>query len=336
MTNYAPVQYKKILIIGSNSFSGSNMINFLLKKDFSIIGISRSKEPFNIFLPYSTNTNFNFTFKKLDLNKDINKIINLIKKFKPRYIINYAAQSMVTESFDNSEQWYKTNILSQIKLFNFLIQYKYLKKYIHFTTPEVYGNTNKWIKENDNFKPSTPYAISRAACDSHLMTLYNNFNFPVIFTRAANVYGAGQQLYRIIPQTIINARLKKKLLLEGGGKSIRSFIHIDDVSDAVFKILNKGKNGSSYHISTNKSISIKNLVLKIYKIMNIDFKKLVKITPERRGKDYAYLLNTSKIRKTLKWKDKISLEKGILDTISWVDKNIKIIKKKSTKYKHKA
>jgi dTDP-glucose 4,6-dehydratase len=70
--------------------------------------------------------------------------------------------------------------------------------------------------------------------------------------------------------------------------------------------------------------------------MGIDFKKLVKITPERRAKDYAYLLNTNKIRKTLNWKNKISLEKGIIETIDWVDKNIKIIKKKSIKYKHKA
>jgi dTDP-glucose 4,6-dehydratase len=111
---------KKILIIGSNSFSGSNMINYLLKKDFNIIGVSRSKEPSNIFLPYKKNLNKNFIFKKLNLNKDINKVINLIKKFKPQYIINYAAQSMVSESFGNSEQWYKTNILSQIRLFNFL------------------------------------------------------------------------------------------------------------------------------------------------------------------------------------------------------------------------
>ena len=327
---------KKILIIGSNSFSGSNMINYLLKKDFNIIGVSRSKEPSNIFLPYKKNLNKNFIFKKLNFNKDINKVINLIKKFKPQYIINYAAQSMVSESFGNSEQWYKTNILSQIRLFNFLYKYKSLKKYIHFTTPEVYGNTKKWIRENNDFNPTTPYAISRAACDMHLATLYKQFNFPVIFTRAANVYGAGQQLYRIIPQTIIKCRLGKKLSLEGGGKSIRSFIHIEDVSDAVFKILMKGKNGSSYHISTNNIISIKDLVLMIARVMGIDFKKLVKITPERRAKDYAYLLNTNKIRKTLNWKNKISLEKGIIETIDWVDKNIKIIKKKSIKYKHKA
>ena len=327
---------KKIFIIGSNSFSGSNMINYLLNKRFNVIGISRSNEPKDIFLPYKKKYSKNFTFKKLDLNKDIDKIIILIKKFKPQFIINYASQSMVTESFKNSEQWYKTNVLSQIRLFNFLCTYKLLKKYIHFSTPEVYGNTKKWIKENNNFKPTTPYAISRAACDMHLNTLYKEFNFPVIFTRAANVYGAGQQLYRIIPQTIVKAKLGKKLNLEGGGKSIRSFIHIDDVSEAVFKILKNGKNGHSYHISTNKIISIRNLVFKISKIIGVSYKNLIKLTPERRAKDHAYLLNTSKIRKTLKWKDKISLEKGIQETSIWIDNNLKIIKKLPTTYKHKA
>ena len=170
----------------------------------------------------------------------------------------------------------------------------------------------------------------------HLRTLYKEFNFPVLFTRAANVYGAGQQLYRIIPQTIIKAKLGKKLNLEGGGKSIRSFIHIHDVSEAVFKILINGKIGHSYHISTNKIISIKDLVLKISKILGVNYKKLVKLTPERRAKDYAYLLNTSKLRKTLNWKDKISLDKGILETLNWIDSNLKIIKKLPSTYKHKA
>ena len=107
---------KKIIIIGSNSFSGINTIKYLLKKNFRVIGISRSNQPNKIFIPFDK-SNKNYHFKKLDINKDLKRIIKLIFDFKPDYIINFAAQSMVSESWDNPTQWYETNITSQVKLF---------------------------------------------------------------------------------------------------------------------------------------------------------------------------------------------------------------------------
>ena len=159
--------------------------------------------------------------------------------------------------------WFETNLIAQIKLHDIIRNCRSIKKYIHFTTPEVYGNTSKKIKESFNFSPTTPYAVSRAACDMHLMSYYNAYNFPVIFTRAANVYGPGQQMFRIIPKTIYCALSNKKLNLHGGGLSRRSFIHIEDVSDAVYKICRNGRIGHSYHISTNETITIKALVKKL-------------------------------------------------------------------------
>ena len=97
---------------------------------------------------------------------------------------------------------------------------------------KFYGSCSGLVDENHPFSPSTPYATSRAACDMHLLNFFKNYNFPVVFTRAANVYGPGQQLYRIIPRTILFIKLGKKLQLHGGGKSLRSFIHIRDVAEA--------------------------------------------------------------------------------------------------------
>src|SRR3989338_4008923 len=101
-----------------------------------------------------------------------------------------------------------------------------------------------------HYNPSTPYAVSRAAGDMWLKALYKSYQFPVVFTRAANVYGCGQQLYRIIPRAILYARLEKKLHLHGGGYSMRSFIHIYDVADATYRIALSGELGHTYHIST--------------------------------------------------------------------------------------
>lgn len=326
----------KYLVIGSNSFSGSNFINYILsKKNIKIIGTSRSKEINKVYLPYKNNKYLkNYSFFKIDLNKDLKKLIKIIRKFKPSYIINFSAQGMVSESWKSPLDWYQTNLISQIRLHDEIRKFKFIKKYIHFTTPEVYGSSNRMLKENVNFNPSTPYAASRAACDLHLNTFYKAYKFPIIFTRTANVYGPGQQIYRIIPKTILFAMKKKKLPLHGGGKSLRSFIHIDDVSSSIYGIIKKGKIGTTYHISTDQFISISKLVEMILKKMSLK-KKFIKISKDRLGKDHSYKLSTKLIKKQIKWKPEIKLDEGLNDTINWVDKNYKVLKKHKTEYIHK-
>ena len=191
------------------------------------------------------------------------------------------------------------------------------------------------LKENFNFAPSTPYAVSRASCDLHLMSFFKAYDFPVVFTRAANVYGPGQQLYRIIPRTMLYARVGRKMKLHGGGLSTRSFIHMDDVSSATLKIAIDGIPGESYHISTNDKITIRGLVEKICELTKVNFTELVEISEDRLGKDQAYLLDSCKLREKFDWQHKVNLEKGLIDTLSWVDSNIEILKRLPANYIHK-
>mgnify|MGYP001490331246 CR=1 FL=1 len=180
---------KKVLVIGSNSFAGSNFIDFLLSLNYQVFGVSRSKEINRIFLKYKNNKKLkNFIFKKINLNldKDINKLTGIIKKNKIQYIVNFAAQGMVAESWITPQDWYLTNVVSNAKLINKISKLK-ISKYLNFSTPEVYGNTSKMLSEGLNFQPNTPYAISRAAQDFNLIAYYKNFNFPITITRAANI-----------------------------------------------------------------------------------------------------------------------------------------------------
>tara|TARA_B100000965_G_scaffold382033_1_gene380066 strand:+ start:920 stop:1915 length:996 start_codon:yes stop_codon:yes gene_type:complete len=328
---------KKILVIGSNSFSGSNLVDYLINKKFKVIGVSRSSEINKIFLKYKFNKNLkNFTFYKADINKNLSKIVNLIKKEKPNIIINFAAQGMVAESWINPTHWYLTNFLSMTKLVEIIKNFKFIKKFIQFTTPEVYGDKSGLIKENFKFNPSTPYALSRASFDLHLKNLYKVYGFPVIFTRAANVYGPHQQLYRIIPKFIISAKKNKNFFLDGMGKTKRSFIHINDVNDAMYKIIKKGNVGETYHISTNYFVKLNELVSNISTLLKVNNKNFLKLVKnDRIGKDKSYKLSSNKIRKKLKWKNKISLNNGIIDTINWININYKLLNKLSLKYKHK-
>jgi len=326
------------LVIGSNSFSGAYFTKYLLEKGHNVCGISRSEEPNEVFLPYkwADDLDTNFEFVQLDLNSNLNEIKELINSRKPQYVVNFAAQGMVAESWLTPEHWYQTNVVSQVKLHDVLRKIDSIKKYVHISTPEAYGSSDEgWLKENYNFSPSTPYAVSRAACDLHLLSFYKAYGFPVVFTRAANVYGPGQQLYRIIPRTMLSARLGHKLSLHGGGVSVRSFIHMEDVSSATYNVALQGNTGETYHISTNQTISIKSLVQKICNIANVEFNDIVEVSNERLGKDQSYLLNSDKLRNNFGWIDNINLDIGLNQTLSWIDQNLSILKSMPMDYKHK-
>lgn len=335
----------KILVIGSNSFSGSHFVAEALRAGHRVWGVSRSLEPDPVFLPYrwkttgsgsSLATPSNFTFSSINLNTHHNQLLDLIDHVQPTVVVNFVALGMVAESWLNPTHWYRTNVVSQVALHDALRQKKFLKKYVHVTTPEVYGSTDSgWIKEGTQFAPSTPYAVSRAACDLHLLSFYRAYDFPVVFTRAANVYGPGQQLYRIIPRSILSARTKKPMQLHGGGHSKRSFIHIKDVCNATLQLAFEADPGTTWHLSSRNAITIRSLVEKIFERCGTPFHSVVEDSGERLGKDQNYLLDSNNMRQFFEWSDRVSLDEGLEETIAWVDANIDHLKTLPWTYQHK-
>ena len=326
----------KIVVLGSNSFSGASFCAFALDRGADLIGMSRSPEPDRVFLPYRWNGNDqSFRFYQYDLNVHLDEIMAVIRSERPSHVVNFAAQSMVAQSWAAPEHWFQTNVVSTIKLHDRLRHCDFLERYVHVTTPEVYGSKSGLIREDATFNPSTPYAISRAAADMSLRTFHEAYGFPVVSTRAANVYGPGQLLYRIIPRTILFCRIGRSLNLEGGGRSRRSFIHIDDVSEATWQIMTRGKSGETYHISTPDFVSIRELVERICAKTSTDFEQAVKVVDDRLGKDAAYYLDSTKLRETLLWQDRIPLEQGLDACIEWVDANLDILRIQPLDYQHK-
>ena len=336
----------KVLVIGSNSFSGSHFVAEALSAGHAVWGVSRSTEPHPVFLPYrwplngegpALATEENFQFQAIDLNNQLNDVLALIDRVQPELVVNFAAQGMVAESWLNPTDWYRTNVVTQVALHDELRKKPFLQKYVHVTTPEVYGSTDgSWIKEHNHFAPSTPYAVSRAACDLHLQSFHQAYGFPVVFTRAANVYGPGQQLYRIIPRTLLSGRTGKPMQLHGGGHSVRSFIHIKDVARATLQLALEGQPGSTWHLSTQESCSIQNLVEQICTLVGASFSELVQSSQERLGKDQSYLLESSAMRQVHGWTDQITLRQGLQETLDWVDANLVTLKTLPWSYKHKS
>lgn len=327
---------QKALVIGSNSFSGSSFCSYLLDQSIDVFGVSRSQPPQDVMLPYKWGQKKgSFEFSQIDLNQDLDALESLMRQHQFSTVFNFAAQSMVGESWDKPDDWMQTNVVSIARLAQRLRYMDFIDKYVHVTTPEVYGSTDGWIKEDTPFNPSTPYAVSRAAGDMLLKIYQESFDIPVVCTRAANVYGPGQQLYRIIPRTIYFLLTGKKLQLHGGGVSTRSFIHIDDVSSATFKISQFGNVGQTYHISTDRIISIRALVEMICAMLGQTFADHVDFAEERLGKDSAYWLDSQKLVVELSWTALISLEDGLKQTIDWVSNNLVQLINEPINYEHK-
>lgn len=327
----------KVAVIGSNSFSGSDFIDLLLEEgDYQVKGISRSPEKSALFLPYKKRNSADYEFHQHDLNKHMPEIIALLDSFEPEYIVNFAAQSEVAPSWDNPEQWYETNVVSLAKLTQALKDRDYLKRYVHISSPEVYGSCEGVIREDAVMNPSTPYAASKAAADLHLFTLLKNYDFPLIMIRSTNVYGAHQQLWKIIPRTAIYVKSGKKLQIHGGGVAVKSFIHISDISKGELSAMLRGDEGSLYHLSPERGYSVLEVIKMICENMSVSLDEVTEIVEERPGQDKAYIIDSSRARLELDWQPEVNIEAGVEEVIGWVESNWNEIEKSSLEYVHKA
>lgn len=307
-----------ICILGSNSFAGSTFARFILKKGYRVLGISRSKPSLPTLLLLKDSENyFGYQYEQIDINSGYKEFESLLIREKPEFIFDFAGQGMVAESWEKPEQWFQTNLVSKIRLLEYLKNQSWLVKYIRVSTPEVYGNSINKIPETANYSPTTPYAITHASIDMTLRAYFARYGFPAVIGRFSNFYGPGQQLYRIIPKTILSPSRGLKIPLHGNGSSERSFIYSDDINTALFSLAEHGVYGQVYHFSSKELISIRSLVDLIIRNLGLEFNDCVDMVEDRPSKDHKYLMNSDKANRDLSWEAKISIEAGLKETIKW-------------------
>ena len=319
---------EKILILGLNSFSGSTFANFIQKKKiYKLYGVYHKKKNKKYIL-YNQSK---ITKRKID-NLEHKKIIQFIKKVKPSIIVDFASICMVNESWKFRKYYNDVNYLSKIKLTNFLKNSAYLKKYIYISTPEIFGSSNKIDEDSTNFKPSTPYALSKLKAEKLFLKLYKKYSFPIIICRFSNFYGPGQPIYRLIPKTCVMLDNKLQFPLHGNGNTKRNFIFSDDFCDGIYSSIKKGIIGKKYHFSSDEIISIKEIVKRICRIKKKKFDTYVKLVKERKNKDKIYKLQSQKTKKSLKWNSKTSFNKGLKKTIQFYKKYFNHLKNEKNDY----
>ena len=328
---------RKIAVIGSNSFSGSDFIDLLLDDDRNeVVGLSRSLEKSALFLPYKRRHQADYKFHQMDLNKDMPQIIELLDSLEPEYVVNFAAQSEVAPSWEHPEQWFQTNVVALARLTNALKTRKYLQRYVHISSPEVYGACEGRVAESAPLNPSTPYAASKAAADLFLFTLVKNLQFPMVMIRSTNVYGAHQQLFKIIPRSVIYLKMGKKIQLHGGGMAVKSYIHIRDISQGELAAMERGRNGLIYHLSPDRGYAVRDVVRTICELMERDFETSTTAVGERLGQDAAYVIDSTRAREELGWRPQILLKDGLAGVIAWLDADWAQIQRESLEYVHRA
>lgn len=329
------MSHERMLVVGSNCFSGSHFVAHCLEQGLKVTGISRSPEPDPCFLPYRWITTEGFSFHQLDLNKDLDDIMEVVSDSRPDYVVNFAAQGMVAQSWSKPEDWFMTNTVSMINFHDRLRHCSFIKKFVQASTPEVYGSTSQTIREDHAYSPSTPYAISKAACDLSLLAFVRTYGFPAVLTRAANVCGPGQQLYRIIPRTLFCALTSGQLRLDGGGTSTRAFLDIRDVCEITLRIARQAEPGQIFHLSSDEWVTIRSLVEQICTRVGVDFDSIVEVGPPRLGQDAAYLLDSSLVKNQFGWSPKRDLAQILADTHQWMTEHLESLREQEQSYIHK-
>jgi len=329
---------RKIIVLGANSFSGQDFVDLLLDDPGNeVIGISRSPLRSSAFIRHLGRDDLSrFRYFALDMNSDIDRILELLDTEQPQAIVNFAAQSEVAPSWENPDHWFQTNCVALARLVNHLRDKKYLKRYLHISSPEVYGTCVGRVLEDAPVNPSTPYAASKASADMLLETYRRQFGFPLLTVRATNVYGARQQLFKIIPRSVLYMKSGRKIPLHGGGQAIKSYIHIRDVSRGELAILEHGRVGEIYHLSPDAGVSVRHVVETVAKRLGVEYGNAVEIVDERPGQDAAYVIDSTKARSELGWSPQIDFASGIDEVVAWVEENWDILRNEPWEYQHKA
>ena len=327
---------KKIIVTGGLGFIGSNLIDLLLKKNYSVINVDKATYSSNYYNVKDFKNSKKYKFVKLDIkNKNFEKILF---KYKPIGIFNLAAETHVDRSIDNPDSFIQSNIVG---VYNLLESFKNFtkknkSKLIHISTDEVYGDIlSGRSDEKYSYQPSSPYAASKASSD-HLVSSYvRTYNLPAIVTNCSNNYGPKQHPEKLIPKLIYNILNNKPLPIYGKGKNSREWIYVKDHCEALYKVFLKGKIGQFYNIGSNKNLNnlqVTNELLKTsIKFINTGNKVKIHFVKDRPGHDKRYALNSNKIKTQLGWYPKTSFSVGIKLTFDWYFRNKNYYKSLSKK-----
>jgi UDP-glucose 4,6-dehydratase len=311
--------FKNILVTGGCGFIGSNFINRMLstKENIKIICVDK--------IDYCSNPDHLISDNRLTLVKcDINDYTNILKLLINNSIdtvVHFASQTHVDNSFGNSIQFTLDNILGTHSLLECCKVYGKITRFIHMSTDEVYGEVDidhAGCTEKSLLNPTNPYAATKAGAEFLVRSYYHSYKMPIIIVRCNNVYGPNQYYEKLIPKFIHLLLHGKKCTIQGTGISRRNFIHVNDVSDAMMTVMEKGELNNIYNIGTFNEYSVMDILKILVEKICVDknYENHIEFIEDRPFNDFRYAIDSSNIRK-LGWKENIDFKDGMSSTLEW-------------------
>lgn len=322
-----------MILGGGGSFGIHTALHLLYKPETTrVFGVGRNPlrpEPFSL----NIETYPRYSYHTLHITYEFDMLLDLIKRTRPDYIINFAAQGEGAVSWSNSWRFFETNCVALSKLFEELLKHEgvFPKKFIQIGTSELYGAVSQPSKEDDPIRATSPYAASKAAFDMYLLAMGRvRPEIPFNIIRPSNAYCPGQLLHRVIPRAMWSGVTGQKMPLRGGGAK-KSYIHARDLAEAIYRVCHGAANGEVFNVGPEAPISILSLVEACANTLNMPLKDLVEFEPARPGEDAQYWLESSKIKR-LGWKQQVALTDGLYEMRCWAEKYREQIKDWPTAY----
>ena len=305
---------KKILVTGGYGFIGSNYIKHIYNThDCDIWNVDCMTYAANVDnIDDDIQSSSRYTHVCCDIN-DTNTLRDLVQSCEINCIVNFAAESHVDNSINNSEPFIHTNINGAHSLLCLLHDCPSIERYLQVSTDEVYGSLTEHddaFTEQTPLRANSPYSASKASADLLCRSFYETFDYPILITRCSNNYGQNQHEEKLIPLMIKNAKTGKKLPVYGDGRNIRDWIHVSDHCSGIDAVLHGGKIGEVYNIGGKNEVRNIDIVKMILKLLGKN-EDQIEFVKDRLGHDWRYAIDNSKIQKELNWFPSVSFEEGL-------------------------
>lgn len=315
---------KNIMITGGAGFIGSNFVEFMVNKYENYKFVVVDKLTYAGNMDNLKKVQDKIVFVKEDIC-DLDAMINTLEENKIDAIVHFAAESHVDNSIKEPFVFTKTNVLGTHTLLEAAKRVwgeGSQNKFVHISTDEVYGSLGEegYFTEESKIKPNSPYSASKASSDLIALAYHETYKMNVSVTNCSNNYGPYQHNEKLIPHMIKLALADQKLPVYGQGLNIRDWLYVEDHCEAIDLVLHNGRAGQRYNIgghNEKRNIEIVKLILnRLGKSED-----LISYVEDRKGHDYRYAIDPTKIKNELGWEPKTKFKDGIIKTIDWYLEN---------------
>lgn len=329
-----------VLVAGGAGFIGSNFVrHYLGRYPGAVINLDKLTYAGNLRNFAALEQPTRHIFVRGDIG-DRALVRDLLARYRPRAVLNFAAESHVDRSIQGPARFIETNVVGTFHLLEEVRQYwqslataeQATFRFLHVSTDEVYGSLDPdghAFTETTAYAPNSPYSASKAASDHLVRAYHHTYGIPTLTTNCSNNYGPYQFPEKLIPLMVLNALQGKPLPIYGDGSNIRDWLYVEDHCEAICEVLERGRVGDVYNIGGNSERANRDVVRTICKILDdvspespiVPHERLIAFVADRPGHDLRYSIDASKIQRDLGWEPRTSFEDGIRATVRWYLEN---------------